>query len=137
MKKLSEDEMIGLLDVETAEAVAMAAQFDALAPISCKNESSLSQLVTDGVYSVQQITYNLRPAFLVWYSVSSDGCLWVHAAQTYQCIGASSSVCFAGIQKLKERHGAKYVRWMTIRGGLARDARAHGYKVEGVVLHHG
>lgn len=137
MKKLTEDEMIGLVDVETADAAAMAAQFDAVAPMNCKDESSLSQLVTEGIYSVQQITYNLRPAFLLWYSAYPGEGLWIHAAQTYHCIGASSSVCFAGILMLKQRHGCKYIRWMTIRGGLVRDAKAHGYKVEGLVMHHG
>lgn len=129
--------MIGLLPVDAAEAAAMAAQFEAVAPLVCGDEMSLSQRVTEGIYSVQQITYNLRPAFLIWYSACKGETLWIHAAQSYHCIGASTSVCYAGMQKLKEREGCRCIRWMTTRGGLARDAVAQGYKVEGVVLHHG
>jgi hypothetical protein len=138
MNILSQIALTELLPAGDAEALSMAEKFDAVAPVMVKDENNLSRAVSEGWYAMRRIDFNGSAAFMLWYSISPmDGGLWIHASQSYHAEGVTSAVCFAGIELLAKMEKAPWIRFMTIRGGLARDAKKHGYVVEGVILRHG
>lgn len=133
MKTLSPTDMIDLLPVGSVEADRAARQFESLAPANCRGDRWLSRSITTGETKVEQIQFNGVPIYLFWWHKSVDNGLWIDGCQSYN-EKADIKVAFAAASKLQYREGCSYVRFMTIRQGLAKAAESFGYVVEGLIL---
>lgn len=133
MRVLTATNMIELLPIGQVEADAQAKQFESLAPANCRGDRWLSRSVATGHTTVEQIQFNSTPAFLFWWHKSVDDGLWIDACQSYAS-DVDIAIAFAAANKLQQRENCKYVRFMTIRAGLAKAAEKYGYLVEGLIL---
>lgn len=125
--------MIDLLPVGSVESDRAARQFESLAPANCRGDRWLSRSITTGETKVEQIQFNGIPAFLFWWHKSVDNGLWIDGCQSYDN-DLDIAIAFAGASKLQHREGCSYVRFMTIRQGLAKAAEKYGYVIEGLIL---
>lgn len=125
--------MIDLLPIGHVGSERVAQQFESLAPANCRGDRWLSRSITTGETKVEQVQFNGVPAFLFWWHKSVDSGLWVDGCQSYDN-DVDIAVAFAAASKLKYREGCSYVRFMTIRRGLAKVAQDFGYMVEGLIL---
>jgi hypothetical protein len=133
MRQLNREKLISLLSVSESEQDKMAHLFEAVAPVHSRGEASLSRLTSSGVYKAEQIQLNGVPAFLFWWSKTSDAGLWIHAAQAYDS-NHDIGVAFLGAAAIQKREACTYIRFMTLRAGLVRSAEKHGYKIDGLIM---
>lgn len=127
--------MVDLLPASLEDAESKAKLFEAIAPVNCRRDGWLHRAVVVKQLTVEQVAYNGQPAFLLWWHKSIDDGLWISACQSYDN-DIPPQVAFLGIAKLRTREKCGYVRFMTIRAGLAHLAKKMGYQAEGVMLFH-
>jgi hypothetical protein len=132
MKTIAPEKMLSLVGVDNAESDRMAGEFESVAPLFARNDGWLHREVQAGRVTAEQIQFNAAPAFLVWHHTDGD-CKWINAIQSYDS-GYSSDIGFIGIQRIAERDGCKFIRFLTIRGGLARAGRKFGFKPLAVLI---
>lgn len=133
MKTLTDIEMIELLPASDYEAMKMAFSFDSVSSLLSPDATFLSRAVTTGVIKCWQVKYNNIPAFMLWWHISSDNGLWIDACQSYGS-DCPIDIAFMAVEKIKDGKGCKYVRFMTVRGGLVEVAKKAGYRIDGLIL---
>lgn len=133
MKRLTDKELIQLLPPDNDNLAAAISAFESVCPVNSYSKGFLEQAVKQGHYTPLQVNFEGVPALVLFYSETLDKGLWIHAAQTLNPY--HSDLVFAAAHVLQQQKQLRYVRFMTIRAGMARVAtKRHGYVVEGVVL---
>lgn len=132
MRKLNEQQLISLLPPDNDAVCQAISAFESVAPVNSYSKGYLAKAVAEGHYIPLQVNLQDVPHQILFFSVTLDGGLWIHAAQTIKPYHID--LTFAAAETLRQQQQCSYIRFMTIRAGMVRAAQNHGYIVEGVVI---
>ena len=137
MKTLSTKQLIELLPAQTRHLDTLD-EFEALAPVLCRDRGYCRQLVDAGDTRPEVVLVDGREAALVTWHLSSDRGLWIDIAQTLrrpgEALRSETVVLFEAADVIRRREKAAYTRFLTKRRGLAHLAGRHGFTPEAVLL---
>lgn len=134
MTTLTPTELIELLPVELKDVDAILHRFEIAAPIECRDPGYVQRLVDEGFMKLHFICWHGKRAYLIGWHLSADNGFWLDLVQTLDA-GAPASAGVEGTERLARSLNARYVRWVTLRRGIARKlADRFGYKPEAVIL---
>ncbi len=133
MMLMTQAKMLSLLPADPEEVEKCCQLYDSLAPKDSIQKGKLVEAARGGQVLCRVITINDTPGFMVFYTVNSEGVLYVNAVQTYG-IEKDVNLLFQGIDLLAKNLGCKSIRCTTVRSGLAAKCIDNGYRVSAVVL---
>ena len=133
MKHLSENELIELIAPTPLVLERGLASFEVTAPILCREVGYLKQLVSEGWVETKVVVVNGEPAYLIGWHITPDQGFWFDFVVTLGS-AASYQACVVAIERLAHEKKCRYVRWVTLRRGIAKWAKEQGYTAEAVIL---
>lgn len=108
--------------------------FDSIFPVAIQDKKGLQKAVENGIFQVCKVDRDGETMLVIWFSVSKDNGLWVHAVTALKDFGDCLDLVFEAGDILKRKHNCLYQRFMTCRKGLIQAASKKGFKVDGIIL---
>lgn len=134
MQTLNPEQIIDLLPVNVAEADPILKEFEAAAPIECRTPGYCKRLVQEGFMTLTLVKWEGKRAYLLGWHITADHGFLLDLVQTLHS-GCPMPVGIEATEELARKQGARYIRWTTLRKGIAKSlADRYGYQPEAVIL---
>ena len=133
MKLLTEPELLAVLPAEAGDARAALCRFDDVLPSDLRDPGVCLRAYLEDVIQGSTVFVNGEKAHVLFHHRTFDGGLYIDLAQTIRPSGGVAEI-FAGVERLAQNLGAKYVLFATVRRGLCATAQRLGYTVQSVNL---
>lgn len=134
MRVLTQDELIELLPATPAQVETCLAAFELAAPILCREPGYVKLLAAEGWIQTNVVAVDSEPAYLIGWHVTPDRGFWFDVVVSVNGRQIPYNQVAAIVEKLAKEKHCRYVRWVTLRRGIAKWARDIGYQAEAVIL---
>jgi len=107
--------------------------YEALTPLHFNGVESLHRLTLEGYFTAEQICFNGVPSFVMWWAMTIEGSLCVHALQSLN-VGTPLDVAFIAADLIKQRQGCNSIVIAITRQGMAAKAKKFGFQFQGLMM---
>lgn len=114
-----------------------ARDFESFAPLHFRSNESLSRLTNEGFLTAETVSFNGVASFVVWWTRTLDGDLFVNACQSLKNSACPVDAAFIAAEKIRQRENLRATLFASAREGLLRKAASCGFEFHRIVMRKG